>query len=114
MCGLLPVVSRESRSGACMLWLVFQVGEKASQLSLSVEVRAGDGARARPTCGFELQLGVVEVVDPVDMIVIEEGAAAAGLEGGFRHFLLEKRGKLAKKICRRRRSTDSSVGSFGR
>ena len=46
MCGLLPVVSRESRSGACMLWLVFQVGEKASQLSLSVEVRAGDGARA--------------------------------------------------------------------
>ena len=28
------------------MWLVFQVGEKASQLSLSVEVRAGDGARA--------------------------------------------------------------------
>ena len=90
-----------------MLWLIFQVSEKASQLSLSVEVRAGDGARAGPTCGSEMQLGIVKVVD-------QGGAAAAGLEGGFRHFLLEKRGKLAKKICRRRRSTDSSVGSFGR
>ena len=91
MCGLLPVdvVSRESRSGDGMLWLVFQVGEKASQLSLSVEVRAGDGARAGPTCGSEMQLGVVEVVD-------QGGAAAAGLEGGFHHFLLEKGGKLAE------------------
>jgi hypothetical protein len=40
-------------SGDCMLWLVFQVGEKASQLSLSFEVRAGDGARAGPTCIWE-------------------------------------------------------------
>ena len=65
-------------------------------------------------CGFELQFGVVEVVDIIFEELGQEGAAAAGLEGGFRHFLLEKRGKLAKKICRRRRSTDSSVGSFGR
>jgi hypothetical protein len=82
-----------------MLWLIFQVSEKASQLSLSVEVRAGDGARAGPTYGSEMQLGVVEVVDPVD-IIIEElgqgGAAAVGLEGGFHHFLLEKGGKLAE------------------
>ena len=88
MCGLLPVdvVSRESHSGDGMLWLVFQVGEKASQLSLGVKVRAGDGARARPTCGSEMQLGIVEVVD-------QGGAAAAGLERGFHHFFARKKRK---------------------
>jgi hypothetical protein len=36
-----------------------------------------------------MQLGIVKVVD-------QGGAAAAGLEGGFHHFLLEKGRKLAE------------------
>ena len=125
-----------------MVWLVFQVGEKASQLSLSVEVRAGDGARAsEPFEELPAFLGSV-VVETLAMVRNGElhthdhcvsprvgghenrkgcAAAVALLEGGFRHALLKRERlwreeKLPIPTARndRRSNTDSAVGIFGR